>query len=66
MSTALIPVRFYERSGKYLPGERAGFSYREASALVERGVAVYVEPPPGLDEQGVLLEPETEAETEEK
>ncbi len=65
-TSALVVVRFYEKHDKYLAGETAGFSYPEAKALVDGGVAVYVSPPPGLDEQGVPLEAETETEGEVK
>ena len=42
----------------------AGFPYAEARALVDAGVAVYLTPPPGVDDQGVPLpEPAAEVET---
>jgi hypothetical protein len=61
-SLTLIAVRFYEHHDKHNEGETGGFPYAEARALVDAGVAVYVKPPPGVDEQGVPLpNPEGEA-----
>ena len=61
---ALIPIRFYEAHPPYNAGEVAGKPYAEARALVKRGRAVYLTPPPGVDDQGVPLpEPDTEDET---
>ena len=59
--SGLVPVRFYETAMGFNAGEIAGFPYPEAAALVVRGVAVYVTPPPGVDEQGVPI-PATETE----
>ena len=56
-----IAVRLYEHHGKHNRGEVAGFPYAEARALVDAGVAVYLTPPPGVDEQGVPLEAGTGA-----
>lgn len=46
-------VRFYKQSNPFNPGEIGGLKPRDAHRAVALGLAVYVNPPDGVNEQGV-------------
>jgi len=54
----LICIRFTRNNAPYLAGESAGFELPVARKFVGDGIAVYVTPPPGLDEKGKPLSDE--------
>lgn len=59
-NAAKVSVRFITNNGRHTRGERVGFPYSEAMKLVNAGAAVYLVPPPGVDEFG-LTDPEPES-----
>lgn len=56
----LVSLRFVKRHTPYSAGVIAGFKPGYAQRLVAAGEAVYVNPPPGLDERGKPIKKEPE------
>ena len=54
---ALVSIRWTVNQPPYNAGEVCGRQAKDALILVGQGVAVYVDPPPGLDEEGKRLKP---------
>jgi hypothetical protein len=52
MPEDLTSLRFKSKMEPYHPGELAGFPLERAQRIVAAGIAVYVDPPAGLDETG--------------
>ena len=61
-----ISVRFIKRMTPYPVGQIAGFDLHHAEKLVRHGRAVFVNPPPGLDEYGKPIKKEPEPEPKKK
>ena len=58
MADELVSVKFTKKRTPYQAGDLAGFPAVTAQRFVEGGVAVYKNPPPGLDEFGKPIEEE--------
>jgi len=52
----LVSIRWTKNQPPYNANEICGRSPKDAQILVDQEVAVYIDPPPGLDEKGKALE----------